>query len=174
MSNFGIKAPRVFGIKAPLRSAISGARTGGQECVIFPVFATAIFDLFCWLSSSSISACGRNRAVPLPNQERFNDSDASKRHERASPAVWRSSAVGAGPVGLGRRLHACQLRSPPKAWRVQQAVGDGWGCHKREALSIPRSGVWRMRWSLVPEFVSANVQRHRFCCGGVAADCCFR
>jgi hypothetical protein len=74
-----------------------------------------------------------SRHHPIANQKRFNIAGVSKRHERALPILWRSSAVGAGPVGLGRWLHAWQLRSPPKAWRALQTVADEWGFNKREA-----------------------------------------
>jgi hypothetical protein len=41
LSIFGLLAPPIFGVMAPLLTAISGARTGLQECAILPVFATA-------------------------------------------------------------------------------------------------------------------------------------
>ncbi len=46
--------------------------------------------------------------------------------ERSSPAVWRSSAVGAGAVALAGRPLVRQLRIPSKAWRAPRV--PAWRC----------------------------------------------
>jgi hypothetical protein len=35
-------------------------------------------------------------------------------------------------------------------------MGSGWFFHKREALSTPRGGVWRMQWDLMPVFLGES------------------
>ena len=58
----------------------------------------------------------------LPNQSGNAAAKDQSAMQRASPGVWRSSAVGAGAVALAGRFFVRQLRSPPKAWRVPRAA----------------------------------------------------